>query len=435
MDEQKVQLRGQECAVDMMRKPRGPRPLLISKFILGAWTAVSILIVGHRAATAREVTAKVCLRVLADQGTEILSSSIGACRVSAFRGGPPDSIAHDFRVRNDGASPVTVQRLETSCGCTSAVADGNIPRVLSPGQDLAVHCTLNLNGLQPGIVLKTVGVYLEGAKSPSATLQFCGVIAARCSLMPATVDFGPVLAGTHRALMARLRYTALPTPGSHVHLSCDNPDVLLDPEYFLVRGGSNSAALTEGTSNSNALVPIPEERFFVRLSPRARPGPAIARLNVFFEVPGSNVSVSELTVPVSWRIVRDLEPDPITIELGTVLTVTGWKGTARSERLTLQGFTSNALAGLRIQCGWAVGVTAVIPGLSSPINAANGKIVVPDFIPDSAVRTLALDVALARDVPDGDLDSEVTLTTRKGLKITVPVHALIVRADASLRAK
>lgn len=90
-------------------------------------------------------------------------------------------IAQTFTLRNGGAAPVTVARIEPSCGCTTAVLSGAqvLPVTLGAGQTVAVNVSVNPGHVAPGAVRKTVWVYTtDDADHPAALLEMVGTIHA-----------------------------------------------------------------------------------------------------------------------------------------------------------------------------------------------------------------------------------------------------------------
>jgi peroxiredoxin len=98
-----------------------------------------------------------------------------------------------FTLRNEGAKPVTITRVQTSCGCTSAVvqAEGNAspaqaatlpsmsgPVTLAPGRTASVRLTLHTDALHAGPISKAAFVYTTDRPvgQPAARLSLTGAL-------------------------------------------------------------------------------------------------------------------------------------------------------------------------------------------------------------------------------------------------------------------
>jgi hypothetical protein len=102
---------------------------------------------------------------------------------------PPGALAHTFVLRNDTHIALTLDHLQTSCSCTTAtVADGaadngasdtgttDTGTVIAPGKTLAVKVALNPQRLLPGLLHKSVWVFVQGQDAPAATLEMTGAL-------------------------------------------------------------------------------------------------------------------------------------------------------------------------------------------------------------------------------------------------------------------
>lgn len=63
-------------------------------------------------------------------------------------------IEHTFLLRNGNATPLPLDRLQPSCGCTSAVVGSGAASphgmVIAPGQTISVHVSIDPKRLSPG---------------------------------------------------------------------------------------------------------------------------------------------------------------------------------------------------------------------------------------------------------------------------------------------
>jgi hypothetical protein len=73
-------------------------------------------------------------------------------------------LLHKFFLKNANAAPVVVERVQVSCGCTTATLGGGaaLPDTLAPGKVLEVDTSVDPLRLYAGAVEKSVAVYLVG---------------------------------------------------------------------------------------------------------------------------------------------------------------------------------------------------------------------------------------------------------------------------------
>jgi len=81
-------------------------------------------------------------------------------------------LLHKFFLKNANAAPVVVERVQVSCGCTTATLGGGaaLPDTLAPGKVLEVDTSVDPLRLYAGAVEKSVAVYVAGQAAPGATL-------------------------------------------------------------------------------------------------------------------------------------------------------------------------------------------------------------------------------------------------------------------------
>ena len=101
-------------------------------------------------------------------------------------------ILHKFFLKNANAAPVVLERVQVSCGCTTATLGGEavLPDTLGPGKALEVDTSIDPLRLYAGPVEKSVAVYLAGQSVPAATLEITGTLAPAASFSPELLNFG-----------------------------------------------------------------------------------------------------------------------------------------------------------------------------------------------------------------------------------------------------
>lgn len=132
------------------------------------------------------------LHVLAGDGIRCLTDTEALCDFGSVSALDAAQITRTFTLKNDGAAPLTISRLQPSCFCTSASIDSD---TLAPGRQAPVRVTVNTTHLAPGQLEKMVQVFVQGDEQPVATLEMTGELRPALSFSPALLDFGSVSPG------------------------------------------------------------------------------------------------------------------------------------------------------------------------------------------------------------------------------------------------
>jgi hypothetical protein len=94
-------------------------------------------------------------------------------------------VSHRFKVTNAGDAPLTISRLNPSCGCTSTVVGRE---TLAPGESTELEVTFNSAGAL-GPVLKSVQVVSDDPELPIRTLTFTADVLPEVKASPEEVRF------------------------------------------------------------------------------------------------------------------------------------------------------------------------------------------------------------------------------------------------------
>lgn len=181
-------------------------------------------------------------------------------------------ITHTFVLRSQSTQILTIDRLQPSCRCTTAIVDGvkdeAPPFTLAPGTKVRVRVIISPGDALPGPFAKEVYVFADGEGVPVATLQMAGSLTAPVTFEPASLDFGRVAAKDARSRLVSVTVDKrLLSLRSAVLLHCDNPNIVLTRSP-----GGKMPAMANSPSVS--------ETFMVTLSPKARKGRIRAILSV-----------------------------------------------------------------------------------------------------------------------------------------------------------
>ena len=297
-----------------------------------------------------------------------------------------------FTLRNAGAAPLVLQRLTTSCGCTSALVDrakGRLPQTLAPGAQVEVAVTVDLSHHR-GMVSKTASVYTDAGPAPALVLEVRGQVRSRLSLAPATLDFGQVSVGTTRTLPLTLTVS----PQSNVKVAPAlislNPALQVAPD---------PAAKTEPGVFAYA----------VTLSGRAARGQFTGAV-MLAPTGGFAADAEAATVRVTGRIVGGVAATPTAIVFGSVI--------AGKEAVRQVFLSTAAPAGLD-----SLTLACPSPWVSARLHIPDPK--------EKADADTAIDIRVSDHAPPGNLNAQVTIVTGKGERLVLPVSAIIVRAVAT----
>lgn len=101
-------------------------------------------------------------------------------------------VNHVFAIRNSGDTPLTIQRVRPSCGCTAANASSP---VIQPGKSGEIKITFDSTNFS-GKVSKTVFLDTNDPKSPAVTLTLTGSITEEIQIAPRQLNLGQTKIGT-----------------------------------------------------------------------------------------------------------------------------------------------------------------------------------------------------------------------------------------------
>ena len=274
--------------------------------------------------------------------------------------------------------------------------------MLAPGQTAPVRVTLDLAGMPPGPISKSVWVYIKGQDAPAATLTLTGTLIPAARLAPASLDFGyPASGGSQTvSLTATWNKASLPT-GSQCRLVSTNPEVSVTP-----------VPASAGASN---------ETYRCTLSPQAHLGEIEGSVQAIVTLPGQKpVVVGE--IPLRGEVRGDVAAAPAIVAFGTV---TAGQTALRQINLSLTRaelpIVTSASRYLTARLGTVTAQQPEQPFGAGPINATSHT-----GSDETNPFQATLDITLSSKVPAGPLTTEMTVTTKNGQRLRVPVFALIL---------
>lgn len=189
---------------------------------------------------------------------------------------------HLFAFKNEGTVPLKISRVQTSCGCTAAVAGKN---ELAPQESSDIEVTFNSAG-RSGQFKKSVQVYSNDPQSPKYELMIDGTIETLFTLEPPVINLGVIKMGQpiEREVIIKTNIV-----GKSVRIS------------QIDKGSQIEATLKEPVIQQNA-----PGRVSIKILPNVRLGPFNEKVVLKFEDP----SLMALTIPVWGRVEGNIQVVP-----------------------------------------------------------------------------------------------------------------------------
>ena len=304
-------------------------------------------------------------------------------------GGKP--IEHVFVLRNNGPTPVIVDHLQPSCGCTSAAAEPGsvLSAPIAPGGSARVRVSVDVNRVNSGAVSKSVLVILRGQVQPAAVLEVYGTMNAGVDFSPSVVDFGDVRAGTSKTINLRAALDAgLPSQAA--------PTLV-----------SSVSGLTVGAPHRAKAAPAMGATFDYPLSitDKAYIGMLSGTVSVAEHDPQGNRVSSDVSVAVRGRVVGAISADPSMLAITDAVV-----GKSAHATFTLHAPNARLFQGLLVTCPSAH-VALHTHTEAGPAGDARMTVGV-------TVNTL----------PEGVLETQVLVTTHSGQQLSLPLYVLVSAA-------
>lgn len=389
----------------------GARP----KGVTNTTPALSSVAASHPARTLPSVG----LTVLTSTAVRASASNIGTYEFGLTDALDTPRVEQTFTLRNDSKAPLTLERMEPSCHCTTAVVQppkGSTPSpaetalpTLGPGQQVSVHVAVNLAGDAPGRLTKSVAVYVKGDAWPAALLQVSGNLRPSLTFSPALLDFGPVKTTGERSLTLkaildpRLVPGGVPPPlvsSNHAIHIISTPAIMSDP----ARPGSPKT-LTATYTLTLRQAPMGPVTGTISFVPEERPGLPVAKPALPF--PLISAALTSATALLSGQVTGDLTPSPQSLAFGPIPI-----GRETTRQVLLSAQTPDAAQKLRVESAsrWLIG--RLLDAGSAPMT---GQAV-----------TRVLQVTLSPQAPPGVLQSQLKIILSNGQRLIVPVSAYVI---------
>lgn len=390
----------------------------------------SVLCAAYHASPLHAAPGSLSLAVMADGGTECPAPSLARYAFGQASALDVAPLEHTFVLRNDNSVPLTVERFQASCGCTSAVVGGagvTLPLTVAPHQVIRVHVSVDPAHLSAGVVSKDVWVYARGQAAPAITLEMNGVVQPLASFSPPVADFGRGTSKVARPILLTVTLDRRLISGTNpLHLISSDPDILITA--VPAPPAPLGADLSKETADASVVSLSGTTRTYrLTLAPKAHLGVLNAALSLVPATSGSpkaSPSLAGATVPIVGEVIGDIAASPAAFAFGTV-----GAGQGAVQRVLLTGATPAALTGLRVTCG--------SPYLSARLrrpDPVQQPIQQPSAPPSqSAVASgkMLLELSVSPRMPAETLETQVIVTTTHGERLVLPVYVSVVGSAGS----
>lgn len=149
-------------------------------------------------------------------GANSVSLAPNAARVDAGAVNPLDSttLEHNFILKNQGATPLTIGQIGTSCDCVSVQFPSSAESItLAPGRETTAHVSIAITVRHSGPFTNSVYVPVNGHSGYAALLQMEGTVTSPITASPNTLDFGKLYTGQSRTLTVTITADSRLVPG------------------------------------------------------------------------------------------------------------------------------------------------------------------------------------------------------------------------------
>jgi len=187
-----------------------------------------------------------------------------------------DKVTYTYTFSNNGDSPLLIDRVKSSCGCTAALLSS---KTLAPGEEGTIKATFDSTRFR-GSIKKTIFIYSNLAETSPTKLSLSGIVKLIVEFTPLNLDFGKVKEGEEKQLRLTLKNAG---------------DKVLQIENIR----ANNTALSARTDAKH--LPPGED---VEFTAFARPIGKTKHLNGYLLVRTDNKSLGEIRIPVRGLVDR-----------------------------------------------------------------------------------------------------------------------------------
>jgi hypothetical protein len=385
------------------------------------------------------------LTVVAIDGVKAEEPGVGKLDFGAVDSLQNAKVEHDFILRNDTREPITIGRLQPTCGCTSVLmGEGNeTTKTLAPGEEVKARVSIDITRFR-GPIHKAVRAFGPD-NTLLATMDITADVQGVVNFSSRQIDFGTVNFGTPASQPLIMTLSpSVPLTGALPKLVSSNPHVVITP--MAGKGANASAAMAKAGAAQN------ERYYSVAVSPKAPIGQLSATLS--FDLPPATETAVAPTAgqpttdvgdghsQVKIKAVGALDSGLIAALRGTVVIVTAdvvgriaaspsmvvfGNAVEATRQVTLTSASAAILKKLKIRSAspW---ITARLLSTKEKKQAKNVSHPVPvagdaGTGNESARATATLEVTLSPKAPVGTLETQLHILTADGEDLSLPVLA------------
>lgn len=218
-----------------------------------------------------------------------------------------EKVTCEFPISNEGQAPLQILRIDTSCGCTAAVAGKN---TLVPQEASQINVTFNSSGKQ-GHIQKSITVCSNDPQSPRVELIIDGDIKTLIDVVPQTLNLGPVTLGQtiERDVQVRSNIEGAPIKviqtDKSPRIQCEMPDPVLEGNVWKSLKIKFSSAPPLGAFSEMVTLHFSDTRVspvFLQIYGQVEGLIRAAPAQVNFMIRGNPIPTSE---PQSVQLIRD----------------------------------------------------------------------------------------------------------------------------------
>jgi hypothetical protein len=370
---------------------------------------------------ASEPQAAVNLRLIATPGVTLSTPDRGTHDFGKVGLLDKMKIEQTFTLRNEGQTPLTLERVKTSCGCSSAVvrtapkADSNAAAstsspgalpTLAPGEEASLRLEVDLTYLAPGAIRKNAMVYVQGNSLPVATAEITGTLLPTVTFTPALVNLDRVVAGKEQSLLVTAVFDArlAAAGGALPALVSSHPHLRVTEE----NAPAATPAAPPHVTEPDAARPTFTRTYRLSVAQDIPIGPLTGALS--FGAPNSAPpdALKSARVALVGQVVGDVAAQPQALAMGMVP-----RDRETTQELVLTGVNAAALENLKINSDSTY--------LSARLDTAAASAATTSA--PGAARTLV--VTLTPGMPAGALQTQLNVTLANGRRLIIPVNAYV----------
>lgn len=164
------------------------------------------------------------------------------------------SLHHSFALRNDGALPITIVHILSSCDCVGIIPTDHVhfPLTLNSGQSAVYSVSINTFTLMPGAFTKLVQIDIN--QQPSTSMRICltGTFMTGVNYREPDIDFGNIVYGSKatKRLTAIMDKRIVPDP-DRLTIESSNPNISLVLLSSVPRRSNTQVLIYSATLVSN----------------------------------------------------------------------------------------------------------------------------------------------------------------------------------------